>query len=207
MAIYYFCLMQDTYKTIEQAAQGYVTEKKSKFLSFVFHVESSEEVKGIVDEHRKKYYDARHVCWAYMLGPEREEYRSNDDGEPSGTAGRPILGQINSYGLTNVLIIVIRYFGGTLLGTGGLIKAYKEAAEDAVRNAVIVEKTVDRILTVRFEYVLLNDVMRALKQFEEVSWEQDFKESCTMKLRIRKSEFQRLHDTLSQIYGVKIEKG
>ncbi len=207
MAIYYFCLMQDTYKTIEQAAQGYVTEKKSKFLSFVFHVESSEEVKGIVDEHRKKYYDARHVCWAYMLGPEREEYRSNDDGEPSGTAGRPILGQINSYGLTNVLIIVIRYFGGTLLGTGGLIKAYKEAAEDAVRNAVIVEKTVDRFLTVRFEYVLLNDVMRALKQFEEVSWEQDFKESCTMKLRIRKSEFQRLHDTLSQIYGVKIEKG
>lgn len=199
--------MQDTYKTIEQAAQGYVTEKKSKFLSFVFHVESSEEVKGIVDEHRKKYYDARHVCWAYMLGPEREEYRSNDDGEPSGTAGRPILGQINSYGLTNVLIIVIRYFGGTLLGTGGLIKAYKEAAEDAVRNAVIVEKTVDRFLTVRFEYVLLNDVMRALKQFEEVSWEQDFKESCTMKLRIRKSEFQRLHDTLSQIYGVKIEKG
>ena len=197
--------MQDTYKTIEQAAQGYVTEKKSKFLSFVFHVESSEEVKGIVDEHRKKYYDARHVCWAYMLGPEREEYRSNDDGEPSGTAGRPILGQINSYGLTNVLIIVIRYFGGTLLGTGGLIKAYKEAAEDAVRNAVIVEKTVDRTLTVRFEYVLLNDVMRVLKQFEEVSWEQDFKESCTMKLRIRKSEFQRLHDTLSQIYGVKIE--
>jgi len=197
--------MQDTYKTIEQAAEGYVTEKKSKFLSFVFHVESPEKVKGIVDEHRKKYYDARHVCWAYMLGPEREEYRSNDDGEPSGTAGRPILGQINSHGLTNVLIIVIRYFGGTLLGTGGLIKAYKEAAEDAVRNAVIVEKTVDRILTVRFEYVLLNDVMRTLKQFEEISWEQDFKESCTMKLRIRKSEFQRLNDTLSQIYGVKID--
>ena len=169
-------------------------------------MESPEEVKGIVDEHRKKYYDARHVCWAYMLGPEREEYRSNDDGEPSGTAGRPILGQINSYGLTNVLIIVIRYFGGTLLGTSGLIKAYKEAAEDAVKNAEIVEKTVDRALTVRFEYVLLNDVMRTLKQFEEVSWEQNFKESCTMKLRIRKSEFQRLHDSLSQIYGVKIEK-
>lgn len=198
--------MQDTYKTIEQAAEGYIIEKKSKFLSFVFHVESPEEVKGIVDEHRKKYYDARHVCWAYMLGPEREEYRLNDDGEPSGTAGRPILGQINSYGLTNVLIIVIRYFGGTLLGTGGLIKAYKEAAEDAVKNAVIVEKTVDLTLTIRFEYVLLNDVMRILKQFEEVSWEQDFKESCTMKLHIRKSEFQRLHDTLSQIYGVKIEK-
>jgi putative IMPACT (imprinted ancient) family translation regulator len=152
--------MQDTYKTIEQAAEGYIIEKKSKFLSFVFHVESPEEVKGIVDEHRKKYYDARHVCWAYMLGPEREEYRSNDD----------------------------------------------EAAEDAVKNAEIVEKTVDRALTVRFEYVLLNDVMRTLKQFEEVSWEQNFKESCTMKLRIRKSEFQRLHDSLSQIYGVKIEK-
>ena len=198
--------MQDTYKTIESPAEGYITEKKSKFISFIFPVKTAEEVKQIVDEHRKKYYDARHVCWAYMLGSGREEYRSNDDGEPSGTAGRPILGQINSCELTNVLILVIRYFGGTLLGTSGLIKAYREAAEDAIKNAEIVEKTIDETFFIHFEYLLLNDVMRILKQFENVSWEQDFNESCTMKLRIRKSEFQRLHDNLSQIYGVKIEK-
>ena len=198
--------MQDTYKTIESPAEGYITEKKSKFISFIFPVKTAEEVKQIVDEHRKKYYDARHVCWAYMLGSGREEYRSNDDGEPSGTAGRPILGQINSCELTNVLILVIRYFGGTLLGTSGLIKAYREAAEDAIKNAEIVEKTIDETFFIHFEYLLLNDVMRILKQFENVSWEQDFNESCTMKLSIRKSEFQRLHDNLSQIYGVKIEK-
>lgn len=197
--------MSDTYKTVEQPAEGRITEKKSKFLSFIFHVESPEEAKEIVDEHRKKYYDARHVCWAYMLGPGREEHRSNDDGEPSGTAGKPILGQINSYELTNTLIIVVRYFGGTLLGTSGLIKAYREAAEDAVKNAEVVEKTVDETFTIHFEYLLLNDVMRILKQFENVTWEQDFKESCTMKLRIRKSEFQPLRDQLSQIYGVKIQ--
>ena len=198
--------MQDIYKTIESPAEGYITEKKSKFISFIFPVKTAEEVKQIVDEHRKKYYDARHVCWAYMLGSGREEYRSNDDGEPSGTAGRPILGQINSCELTNVLILVIRYFGGTLLGTSGLIKAYREAAEDAIKNAEIVEKTIDETFFIHFEYLLLNDVMRILKQFENVSWEQDFNESCTIKLSIRKSEFQRLHDNLSQIYGVKIEK-
>ncbi|MDO5523452.1 MAG: YigZ family protein [Bacteroidia bacterium] len=198
--------MQDTYKTIESTAQGYITEKKSKFLSFIFPVKTAEEAKEIVEEHRKKYYDARHVCWAYMLGWERAEFRSNDDGEPSGTAGRPILGQINSYELTDVLILVVRYFGGTLLGTGGLIKAYKEAAEDAIKNAEIVEKTVDETLVIHFEYLLLNDVMRVLKQFENAAWEQDFKESCTMKLQIRKSEFQQLSNNLSQIYGVKIEK-
>ena len=198
--------MQDTYKTIEQPAEGSITEKKSKFLSFVFHVESAKEVKEIVDEHRKKYYDARHVCWAYMLGTDRDDFRSNDDGEPSGTAGRPILGQINSYELTNVLIIVVRYFGGTLLGTGGLIKAYKEAAEDALKNAQIIEKTIDEVFSIHFEYLLLNDVMRVLKQFDNATWEQDFQESCTIKLRIRKSEFQPLHDSLSQIYGVKIDE-
>ena len=198
--------MQDIYKTIESPAEGYITEKKSKFISFIFPVKTADEVKEIVDEHRKKYYDARHVCWAYMLGSGREEYRSNDDGEPSGTAGRPILGQINSCELTNVLILVIRYFGGTLLGTSGLIKAYREAAEDAIKNAEIVEKTIDETFFIHFEYLLLNDVMRILKQFENVSWEQDFNESCTIKLSIRKSEFQRLHDNFSQIYGVKIEK-
>lgn len=202
----YLCIMADTYKTIESPAEGYITEKKSKFISFVFPVKTADEVKNIVDEHRKKYYDARHVCWAYMLGAEREDFRSNDDGEPSGTAGRPILGQINSYELTNVLILVIRYFGGTLLGTGGLIKAYKEAAEDAIKNAEIVEKTIDGIFTIHFEYLLLNDVMRVLKQFESASWKQDFQESCTMNIQIRKSEYQQLYDALGAIYGVDFEE-
>lgn len=196
--------MQDTFKTIEFSAEGYVTEKKSKFLSFIFHVETADEVKVILDEYRKKYYDARHVCWAYMLGMTREDFRSNDDGEPSGTAGRPILGQINSAELTDVLILVVRYFGGTLLGTSGLIKAYKEAAAAAIANATIVEKTVDDIIHIRFDYVLLNDVMRVLKQFDEVTWKQNFTEDCQMTLRVRKSLTESLTTALSSIYGVDI---
>lgn len=199
--------MNDTFKTVLQPAQGCITEKKSRFISFLFPVQSIEEVRRIVEEHRKKYYDARHVCWAYMLGWEREEYRFNDDGEPSGTAGKPILGQINSFELTDVLILVVRYFGGTLLGAGGLTKAYREAAREAVRNARIVEKTVDETLAIRFEYVLLNEVMRVLKQFHGVAWTQDFKESCFMKLSVRKSELHPLREALSKIYGVTFDRG
>ncbi|MDD3787340.1 MAG: YigZ family protein [Petrimonas sp.] len=195
-------MMQDTFNTIQQPAEGYVTEKKSKFLSFIFPVKTADEVKEIVDAHRKKYYDARHVCWAYMLGWERDDFRSNDDGEPSGTAGRPILGQINSAELTDVLILVVRYFGGTLLGTSGLIKAYKEAAAAAIANAKIVEQTVDEIITLHFRYEQLNDVMRVLKQFDSVTWEQDFTEDCRMTLRVRKSLSEPLYDAFAQIYGV-----
>lgn len=197
--------MKDVYRTINQPAEGYVTEKKSKFISFIFPVKTVEEVKTIIEEHRKKYYDARHVCWAYMLGWERSDFRSNDDGEPSGTAGRPILGQINSAELTDVLIIVIRYFGGTLLGTSGLIKAYKEAAADAVNNAVVEEKTVDDVIRIRFGYELLNEVMRVLKQFDAVSWQQDFGEDCRMELRVRRSLSSGLTRALSQIYGVTVK--
>lgn len=197
--------MDDTYKTVEGPAEGYITEKKSKFLSFIFPIKSAGEVKEIVDAHRKKYYDARHVCWAYMLGWEREEYRVNDDGEPSGTAGRPILGQINSAELTDVLILVIRYFGGTLLGTGGLIKAYKEAAADAIANATVVEKTVDEVIGIHFDYILLNDVMRVLKQFESVQWTQDFRETCRMTLKIRRSLSTQLKEMLSAIYGIDVD--
>lgn len=198
--------MSDVFKTVETSAEGYITEKKSKFISHIFPVKTAEEAKEIVDNYRKKYYDARHVCWAYMLGENRDEYRANDDGEPSGTAGRPILGQINSAELTDVLVIVIRYFGGTLLGTSGLIKAYKEAAEDAINNAQIVEKTIDEKFTIHFEYLILNDVMRVLKHFENASWKQDFTETCTMHISIRQSEFEQLYHALLQIYGVKIEK-
>ncbi len=196
--------MNDTYKTIGQPGKGYITEKKSRFISHIFPVKSAEEVKEIVDGHRKKYYDARHVCWAYMLGWEREEFRSNDDGEPSGTAGKPILGQINSAELTDVLLLVVRYFGGTLLGTGGLIKAYKEAAADAIAHAEIVEKTIDDVIEIQFNYILLNDVMRVLKQFELAQWTQDFRESCQMRVQIRRSLSPQLREMLSAIYGVEI---
>ncbi len=198
--------MDDSYKTIEKIAEGYITERKSKFISYVIPVETEEEVKIILEEYRKEYYNARHVCWAYMLGPTRDDFRANDDGEPSGTAGRPILGQINSFELTNVLIVVVRYFGGTLLGTGGLIKAYKEAAAAAIENAKIVEKTIDDTFVLHFEYPLLNEVMRVLHQYEEVSWTQNFTETCEMEVKIRQSQSQQLFETLSRIYGVAIVK-
>ena len=196
--------MDDSYKTIENTAEGYITERKSKFISYVIPVESEDEVKPILEEYRKKYYNARHVCWAYMLGSSREEFRANDDGEPSGTAGRPILGQINSYELTNVLILVVRYFGGTLLGTGGLVKAYKEAAATAIQNAKIVVKTVDDTFILHFDYPLLNEVMRILNQFEESSWTQNFTETCEMEVNIRQSQSQQLYQSLSAIYGVTV---
>ena len=196
--------MDDRYKTIEKTAEGYITERKSKFISYVIPVESEDEVKPILEEYRKKYYSARHVCWAYMLGSSREEFRANDDGEPSGTAGRPILGQINSYELTNVLILVVRYFGGTLLGTGGLVKAYKEAAAAAIENAKIIEKTVDDTFILHFDYSLLNEVMRKLNQFEESSWTQNFTETCEMEVNIRQSQSKQLFQSLSAIYGVTV---
>ena len=198
--------LDDIYKTITKPSEGYINEKKSKFLSFIFPISSVDDTKEIIDEFKKKYYDARHVCWAYMLGHEREEFRINDDGEPSGTAGKPILGQINSFELTNVLIIVVRYFGGTLLGTGGLIRAYKEAAALAIENTVVIEKTIDDTIKIHFEYVLLNDVMRVLKQFESVKWTQDFRESCRMELVVRRSLSPQLTDMLTSIYGVEIEE-
>lgn len=194
--------MNDSYKTVVSTAEGYITEKKSKFIAHIFPVKSADEVKEIVEEQRKRYYDARHVCWAYMLGWERNDSRSNDDGEPSGTAGRPILGQINSAELTDVLITVVRYFGGTLLGTGGLIKAYKEAAAEAIANAEIVEKTVDDTIDIAFDYILLNEVMRVLKQFDEVKWTQDFTGSCRMRLEIRRALSPQLTHMLTSIYGV-----
>lgn len=196
--------MDDSYKTIEKTAEGYITERKSKFISYVIPVETEDDVKTILEEYRKKYYNARHVCWAYMLGPTREDYRSNDDGEPSGTAGRPILGQINSFGLTNVLILVARYFGGTLLGTGGLVRAYKEAAAAAIENAKIVEKTVDDSFLLHFDYPLLNEVMRVLNQFESAKWTQNFTETCEMEITIRQSLSKQLAQSLSAIYGVTV---
>ena len=198
--------MDDTFRTIVGEAEGYITERKSKFISHIFHIQTEEEAKTILEDYRKKYYNAHHVCWAYMLGTSREDFRSNDDGEPSGTAGRPILGQINSNDLTDVLILVVRYFGGTQLGTGGLIKAYKEAAFAAIENAKIVEKTIDDTYILQFEYPLLNEVMRVLHQHEEAKWTQNFTETCEMEINIRQSQSQQLSQLLSSIYGVSVTK-
>ena len=196
--------MDDSYKTIEHKAEGYITERKSKFISYILPVNTEEEVKEILEEYRRKHYNARHICWAYMLGHSREDFRSNDDGEPSGTAGRPILGQINSHELTNVLVLVVRYFGGTLLGTGGLVRAYKEATVAAIENAAIVEKTIDNTFAIKFEYPLLNEVMRILNQFDEAKWTQNFTETCELEISIRQTQYKELAKKLSSIYGVNV---
>ena len=197
---------QDSFKTILSVSEGQYTEKRSRFIAFALPVSSAEEVKKEVDNYKKRYYDARHVCWAYMLGAERANFRVNDDGEPSGTAGKPILGQINSNELTDVLIVVIRYFGGIKLGTSGLITAYKAAASEAISNAEIVEKTVDEDITVSFEYPFLNSIMRIVKEDNPVIVSQNFAMDCEMTLRIRKGEAGKLKYRLLKIDTVYIKE-
>lgn len=198
--------MADTYRTITDRAEASFTEKRSKFIGFAIPVKTVEEVKLVVDEFRKKYYDARHVCWAYMLGADRTDFRANDDGEPSGTAGKPILGQINSNELTNVLVLVVRYFGGIKLGTGGLIVAYREAAALAIAEAEIVELTVDFQTSIIFEYPLMNDVMRIVKDLDATVLAQKFEMDCKMTLEIRKADYQELVGRLGGIDGLRFEE-
>lgn len=178
----------DTYLTIDSPAEGMYKDKGSKFLSFAHPVRTVEEVKIILAEKRKEFYDARHVCYAYMLGFERKTFRTNDDGEPSGTAGRPILGQINSSGLTDILIVVVRYFGGTLLGTSGLIQAYKSAAADAINRAPTVERIVEQMFESTFGYGQLNAVMRVIKDFGLTIVSQRQEADCTLTFRVRLSD-------------------
>ncbi len=192
-------MAEDVYKTITTLAEGIYTEKKSKFIALALPVKTAEEIKEQVDHYQKKYYDARHVCYAYMLGHERNVFRANDNGEPSGTAGKPILGQINSHGLTNILIIVVRYFGGIKLGTNGLIVAYKAAAAEAIANAKIVEETVDGVITVLFEYPFMNDVMRIVKEEEPEILKQEYDMDCSMTLRIRISALPKLKTKLEKV--------
>ena len=189
--------MTDNYRTIAATSEGYYTEKRSKFLAFAHPVETVEQVKDIVAGYRKKYYDARHVCYAYMLGAERQEFRANDDGEPSSTAGKPILGQINSNLLTNILIVVVRYYGGVNLGTGGLIVAYREAAADAIAHAAIVTRQVEEIVRHTFSYIEMNDVMRVVKDTGACIVSQSFDNTCEIVLAIRQSEAERLKTKLS----------
>ncbi len=191
--------MTDRFRTIAETAEGTYSEKRSKFLAFAIPVESVEEVKATVAEYQKRFYDARHACYAYMIGPERDEFRANDNGEPSGTAGKPILGQINSYGLTNILIVVVRYFGGIKLGTSGLITAYRQAAIEALENATVIEKTVDVDVSFRFEFPFMNAVMKVVKDMDVKIIVQGYDSDCTMTLRIRKGLLLQLTERLSKV--------
>ena len=192
-------MAEDSYKTIKALSEGYYTEKRSRFISYAIPVRTVEEVKEQVAAYRKQYYDARHVCWAYMLGADRQTFRANDDGEPSSTAGKPILGQINSNELTDILIVVIRYFGGIELGTSGLIVAYRTAAAAAIAAAEVEERTVEEDITVSFEYPYLNSVMRIVKEDGPQIIKQSFEMDCEMTLRIRKGEAERLRNRLLKV--------
>ena len=191
--------MTDEYKTLKTEGEGYYTDKRSKFLAFAHHVSTVEEIKEILARYRKKYFDARHVCYAYMLGPERLEFRANDDGEPSSTAGKPILGQINSNELTDILIVVVRYYGGVNLGTSGLIVAYREAAADAIAHSEIETRQVEEIITYNFPYPMMNDVMRIVKDMQPRIVSQTYDNTCEIKLSIRKSEAEQLRNRLLKL--------
>lgn len=192
--------MADTYKTVsKEVCEGFYSEKRSKFLAFVHHVDSVDEAMAIVKEYRKKYYDARHCCYAYVLGPDRADFRANDDGEPSSTAGKPILGQLNRLGLTDVLVVVIRYYGGVNLGTGGLIVAYRTATEDALSKAVIEEKFVEERITYRFTYPMINAVMRVVKETGARIVSQSFDNDCEIVLSIRQSLAEGLQARLDKL--------
>lgn len=197
--------MTDSYYTITDTSKGEYSEKRSKFLAFAFHVETADEVKALVLQYEKEYYDARHVCYAYMLGHLHDQFRAVDNGEPSGTAGKPILGQIVKNELTNILVIVVRYFGGIKLGTSGLTNAYKQATIDAIANANIEERTVDDVIRIHYEYPLMNEVMRVIKELNPKILSQDLQMDCRLSLQIRKRESLLLFERLQQIRGVGIE--
>lgn len=190
----------DEYFTIkDNISEGFYSEKRSKFLAFAFHVTTEEEIKEIVSEYRKKYYDARHVCWAYMLGAQRTDFRANDDGEPSSTAGKPILGQINKNELTDILIIVVRYYGGVNLGTSGLIVAYRTAAAEAIANAEIIKLYDEEVVTYDFPYVMMNDVMKIIKDMSPRIVNQTYDNTCEIQLSIRKSQAPLLKSRLDKL--------
>ncbi len=197
-------IQEDTYKTIADISQAIYTEKRSKFIAIAFPVTTHEEIKEIIETYQKKYYDARHLCYAYMLGHERKDFRANDNGEPSGTAGRPILGQINSNELTNILVIVVRYFGGIKLGTSGLIVAYKEAAAEAIAQCEIIEKTVDDNIKVMFEYPFMNDIMKIVKDLSPQIISQSYDMDCSIELRIRRSEMPMLRSRIEKVETARI---
>ncbi len=196
--------MEDSYLTIAQPGEAVYKERSSKFLAFAYPVSDEGEIKEILDGLRKEYYDATHHCYAWRLGAYGEQYRCNDDGEPSGTAGRPILGQMLSRGITQCLIVVVRYFGGTKLGVPGLIQAYRESAQAAIDNCTVIETTVDVRIGIEFPYVAMNDVMRIVKEENPRIEEQRFDNICSMRLSIRKSRAETLLGRLGKVSGIEI---
>lgn len=196
----------DTYHTLAAASEGTYSQLRSKFLAFAVPVRTIDEAMAVVGATQKKYYDARHCCYAYRLGATGDIFRANDNGEPSGTAGRPILGQIDSAGLTDVVVCVVRYFGGIKLGTSGLIQAYRAAAAEAIAAGTIIEKTVDLTLPIAFDYLLLNDVMRIVKEEQPAVLQQDFSNRCTMTLSIRADAMPRLRSRLENLREVSFEE-
>lgn len=196
--------MADTYLTLDSPSEAIFREKMSKFLAFAHPATTVEEAKAVIATYQKKYFDARHVCWAYMLGFERTNFQSNDNGEPSGTAGKPILGQINSFNLTDVVIVVVRYFGGIKLGTSGLIAAYREAARMAIEEGAIVERKVMKQITYTFPYLAMNDVMRLIKQVQPDILAQQFDNACSMTIAVRADDHGDIVARLSDIDGVSI---
>lgn len=194
--------MKDTYRTIETETEGLFKDRGSRFISFAFPVEDEKQVKDIISTIRKKHNTARHHCYAWRLGVEEITYRMNDDGEPSSTAGRPIYGQLLSHDLTNVLIVVVRYFGGTLLGTSGLINAYKSASQDAIAKAIIVEKQIEKKYLLTFGYELMNPVMNLLKNENAAIEKIESLENCKLHISVGKSECERLEKQLDTIFGL-----
>ncbi len=198
--------MNDEYRTIETEANGYFKDKGSKFFAYAYPVKNEDEVKDIIQALKKEHHSARHHCYAWRMGTEEIATRANDDGEPSSTAGKPILGQLTSYDITNILVVVVRYFGGTLLGVSGLINAYKSATIEVLENADIITKRIENTFELRFEYPLLNTVMQTIKQEGLDITTTDFKDSCRLLFSVGKSEALKALQTFENIYGVAIKK-
>lgn len=198
--------MEDVFQTIEKESQGVFKDKGSKFYAFAFPVKQEDDVKEILSQLRKEHHSARHHCYAWRIGTEEITYRANDDGEPSSTGGKPILGQLQSFNVTNILLVVVRYFGGTLLGVSGLINAYRNAASDALKNAEIIQKTIEKEVILNFTYNELAEVMNTIKQENLTILNTRFEEKCNLTFSVRKSEYEKAIIKFSNIYGVEIQK-
>jgi len=198
-------LFEDSYKTIVNHSEGFFKDRGSKFISHAYPVKTEEEVKDILTQLRKDYYDARHHCYAYILNPDKSAFRINDDGEPSGSAGKPIHGQLLSYDLTNILVVVIRYFGGTKLGIPGLINAYREATRDALNQTEVISKTINEYFEIEYQYPLMGNVMRIIKEENLKQINTQFEISCKIELRVRKKDYPRIADEFRKIHGVSLK--
>jgi len=197
-------MSSDIYKTIKEPAKGIFRDRGSRFLAYTYPITEHDDIKPILDQLRKEHHDARHHCFAYMLGSDRTIFRSNDDGEPSGTGGRPILGQINSFGLTNLLIVVVRYFGGTLLGVSGLINAYRSAAESAIQNSEIIECALKEYYEIKYPYDSMNSIMKIIKEEDISQSNQSFETICTIIISFRTTAKEKILKRFERIEGIEL---